>query len=288
MGHNTMQNSGSHNRRKYKIIALTITLCFISALSTVVVAYLLHPIEDGAIRTGGDTIALSPTYNAGQSLAQGGTAPDNRLDVTEKDGISWNQLEKLNIFNNPKYEGEKIIVPGSQGSYYFTLLNKSESVLDCLLTFAETNDYGVVMKYRLRTEQSYIFGDENNWITADGLADVKAVINVNNQQKYILDWIWVFEDATQETDRHDTSLGNTAYAENVPYILEMNVMAEQDTDSPKTPGTTPGTGDNDNVRAALIVLCFASLIIVLFIFREREKGTAVTQNVVSDNKDMDE
>ena len=84
------------------------------------------------------SLALLLTGGAFSAAAESGAvavAPDKAADglsVTEN-GVSWTQMDYLNIFNNPAYNGEKIVVPGQSGQYVFTVENHTAYILEYVL-----------------------------------------------------------------------------------------------------------------------------------------------------------
>ena len=74
----------------------------------------------------------------------------------------------------------------------------------------EASEYKVNLKYRLRRNNSYIIGNENNWVTADELKTEFSKININASDNYSLDWNWVYDDGN---DAEDTLVGKNMTSE---------------------------------------------------------------------------
>lgn len=111
------------------------------------------------------SLALLLTGGAFSAAAESGAvavAPDKAADglsVTEN-GVSWTQMDYLNIFNNPAYNGEKIVVPGQSGQYVFTVENHTAYILDYDVAVSEVNRWELPMVCRLRSEKGYTGGEE--------------------------------------------------------------------------------------------------------------------------------
>lgn len=116
----------------------------------------------------------------------------------KEDGISWVQLEDLNVFANPEYNGEKIIRPGSKGIYDFIIGNENDTTITYWFYMHEINEHKINMKYKLKLEGAYIFGSEDNWVGVLELKHQDLKLLSNSRSLYTLEWYW--EEGEQDTD----------------------------------------------------------------------------------------
>lgn len=253
-------------------------LVFVASVVAVVLAYdRIGRIDCDGIRTGGDTVrvsqsasllpasvpetapllALSREYDARGVVKFLDEAPSYNLSsvldkfglgfyVLENNAVNWNQLEQLDIFSNPEFNGEKLIAPGTAGSYYFTIKNNALFEITAKLVIADINEWDIPMKFRLRTNYEYIYGGSDTWLTSEEFATkvMKVSLPAKTEQNYIIDWQWVFYEDHQR-DLDDTYLGNAAYyhyAERV-YEYDFNgdgvIGAIDSEDGEFTPGSEP-------------------------------------------------
>ena len=151
------------------------------------------------------------------------TVTDNNT-VTENSGFLvtdnsqvWKTDTVLHIFENPIYNMQEKIAPGSTNGYAFTLINTNTFGVNCNVAFAENNAYGINMKYRLTQNGNYICGDSNTWVTYAELTLTNIKLNSNQTMPYILEWKW-FDSS------NDTAIGA---AGNVEYSLTIQIYATQ-------------------------------------------------------------
>ncbi len=203
------------------------------------------------------------------------------LDVIERNtGLSWTQVELADIFSNPEFGGEKLIAPGTTGSYYFTVKNNSNFGMHCDLHFEDINvpESKVPMLYRFRSEDEYIMGNETEWLTLEEIVDITIPLNISRAKEYILDWKWIFEDPEnlEERDKADTALGNEAArlakeGKDLEYKIQLVINAEQ-AEFPDDPGSgSPITGETTAYIAAGGILAFTSGAAIIIFAKRRKK-----------------
>lgn len=133
------------------------------------------------------------------------------IEITEDD-VNWNLLEQLNIFN-----GFKKIAPGNSGTYAFKISNKTNRSLIYDIQLKEINEYGINIKYKIKTNEKYIVGNENEALQPEKINIENIILNPNEEQEYILVWKW------EETE-HDTQIG---MLEKADYTLRIKIGAEE-------------------------------------------------------------
>ena len=134
--------------------------------------------------------------------------------ATEEDGTNWEDREDLSVFYNQTF-GDKVIVPGMTGAYRFRMQNNSPDPIVYSLTFSETNEYGIAMRYRLKRDGVYIAGEEN-YVTVEELCLEDLSVEEESITLFELEWVWAHNDAV------DTVAGENE----AMYYLHIDFLAE--------------------------------------------------------------
>ena len=151
-----------------------------------------------------------------------GNIPDENPDETEDaelevfdNDLEWSSTSQVHVFRNPVYEMDEIIAPGSTNSYKFYIRNNKECNIKYLLKFNEENPYGINMKYKLKKDGNYII---SNWVSANELVISDELLNSQEDDEYILEWMW------QHNDTVDADIGKNIDAY---YKLNITISGEQ-------------------------------------------------------------
>ena len=141
--------------------------------------------------------------------------PDGEVEVydNDKDPVTWNGSDNLNIFSNSIYNIDGVIAPESENTYQFVVRNNTKYKIKYSIDFIETNDYHINMKYKLKKNDSYII---NSYSKPNSLAVKDYVLNSGENDTYYLDWKWI-------SNNNDTEIGSNPEA---IYKLKIEVKAE--------------------------------------------------------------
>lgn len=146
---------------------------------------------------------------------------DNKVSMIKvmQGDIEITKETQLDIFNNEKYEGEKIIAPQSSGKYQFCISNETENDIKYHIKFLDEMRCFVNMKYKLKIDNIYIRGNENEYVDIEELEvnDISVLKNSNNI--YTLEWYW------EENDALDTIVGSQE--ETQYYTLKLEIESEE-------------------------------------------------------------
>ena len=126
----------------------------------------------------------------------------NGPEITEND-IEIGKDAELNIFNNVQFNGEKIIAPRSTGTYKFYIRNKSNSDMKYNIKFSDEMKKFVNMKYKLKIDNIYIRGSEENYISIDKLDVNNVTVPKDSVNIFTLEWYW------EDDDELDTAIGTS-------------------------------------------------------------------------------
>lgn len=141
--------------------------------------------------------------------------PINTLEITQNN-ISWDKIEDLDIFNNPEFNNEKIVVLMSKGSYEFVISNTINEKIKYSIMAEEVNDLNINMKYRLKLDNIYVVGDKDTWVDIKDLILQDVIVPKNSSNIYTLEWYW-------EESNNDTHIGSQVYAE---YKCRIKIVSE--------------------------------------------------------------
>lgn len=139
--------------------------------------------------------------------------------VVTEDDIGIEKDTKLNIFNNEKFEGEKIIAPHSQGTYKFYIKNKSNRDINYNIKFSDEMKKFVNMKYRLKIDNIYIRGNEEGYTTIENLDVNNITVPKDSINVFTLEWYW------EDNDELDTKVGTS---EERYYTINLKIEVSQD------------------------------------------------------------
>ena len=139
--------------------------------------------------------------------------------VVTEDNIGIEKDTKLNIFNNEKFEGEKIIAPHSQGTYKFYIKNKSNRDINYNIKFSDEMKKFVNMKYRLKIDNIYIRGNEEGYTTIENLYVNNVTVPKDSINMFTLEWYW------EDNDELDTKVGTS---DERYYTINLKIEAFKD------------------------------------------------------------
>ena len=139
--------------------------------------------------------------------------------LTEQD-MKEVKNNQLNIFNNEKFNGKKIIAPHSKGTYQFYIKNISKSDVKYDIKFTDEMKHFVNMKYKLKMDNIYIKGNADNYVTLDELNLNDIVVLKDSINIFTLEWYW------EDDDELDTYVGGKP-EENRYYKLNLEINSEE-------------------------------------------------------------
>ena len=188
----------------------------------------------------------------------------------------------VNSFNNK----DKLLAPGTENTYSFTLKNDGEISLDYRL---EVDAYFKNTEYVLPIEAKmfdytgkYLCGSESEWrpvLELDPIEDT-GVLAAGKIADYTLQWQWPFErfdgDGLDANDEFDTMLGNLAAdGESLELHIIIRTVAEAD-DDPHHPGgeDNPRTGEFGYIPVLAVTAVAALVVIIILASGKRKKNWA--------------
>lgn len=126
------------------------------------------------------------------------------------------QNEELNIFKNEKFNNEAIIAPKSKGTYKFYIENIADENVSYDIIFTDEMSNKINMKYRLKLDNVYIRGNENEYVDIEKLSVDDITVLKNSVNIFILEWYW------EDDDKNDTYVGSIKNDEYYKLNLKIN------------------------------------------------------------------
>lgn len=137
--------------------------------------------------------------------------------VDDKSG-NYVYQNNLNIFRNPAFNYKNKIAPGSHNTYNFQVHNSSNMTLNYNIDFSVESEYDINLKYRIRKNNEYIAGDENNYVSINDISIPLTLLNSDSTDNYSIDWKWF------DNDENDNIIGENMKEE---YKLMIHIYFDQ-------------------------------------------------------------
>lgn len=153
-----------------------------------------------------------------KEVSTGVNEPDvDIINVTEND-IKINKDTQLNIFNNKKFDENKIIAPHSKGTYKFCVKNQANRDITYNIKLEDQMKYLINMKYKLKIDNIYIRGNENTYVSINELNVNDIIVMKDSNNIYSLEWYW------EDDNEKDTYIGSLKTDEY--YTLKLKIQSK--------------------------------------------------------------
>ena len=106
---------------------------------------------------------------------------NNQIEKT-----TWKSNNTLRIISNPMYQIDNIISNSYTNAYVFKIKNNTNYKVNYSISFIENTSMNI--KYRLKRENTYIKGNENNWVSYKELNIYNQKIDNSSIDTYYLEW----------------------------------------------------------------------------------------------------
>lgn len=243
-------------------------------------------------RSQGGTVVTAGQRQADGTVTFRNYSPVNHQLLTAKPGFQvyddntvWSGQTDIEIFKI-SYEngtgavtvnsenGEKVLAPGTENTYRFTLENTGNVSLDYELTmeayFSHQETPIPIYARVVDHNGNYLAG------TAEAKTDVldlnqvheKGTLRAGYVAPHTLEWEWPFE----LDDEYDTMLGNMAVEEDITLTVVIKTIASCNAD-PDAPGGNPKTGDDTPIGllVGLMAVSAVGLVVLLLPRKKREE-----------------
>lgn len=142
-----------------------------------------------------------------------------KLIKVTADDIEITKNTELNIFENDKFDGKKIIAPKSKGEYTFCVKNIADKNITYNIDFKNQMNLPVNMKYKLKIDNIYIKGDQDTYVDIEDLKAKNIIVLKDSINVFTLEWYW------EDDDVNDTLVGSQQT--NQYYTLNLGIQAEE-------------------------------------------------------------
>lgn len=202
------------------------------------------------------------------SLTVGGFRYANQ---EQKEDKVWAAFSDVEIFKTSYANGEgivtvdggkdKVIAPGTENTYTFTLQNSGAVALDYMLNLdaffgGGIEELPILVRVR-KNDGDFLLGGQDTYVDLVQLNTVSevGVLGAGRYQTYHLDWKWEFEG----DDAYDTLLGNLSISGEQSLDITISTVAEAAPDPDHSGGdiTPPQTGDDFSFFWWLLVALLA-------------------------------
>ena len=167
-----------------------------------------------------DSSNKNTNSNEQSNKSNSNTNLEDEFYVSDNKIVKWNDNTNLNIFTDSK-KISKVngkIAPESTGIYVFNVNNKTKYNLKYNISFIESNEYSINMKYKLKKGNTYLV---DQYVSYEQLNINDMLLNSNKTDVYSLEWKWV-----GDNDNNDTTIGMSAKDGDINYSLKINIEAE--------------------------------------------------------------
>lgn len=178
--------------------------------------------------------------------------------------------------------GDKIVAPGTDGQYTFSLKNTGSKEADYKVWIEagiSSGDIDFPVLTKMKNTDGWLLGSDDVWENAEDLNGVSAQgqMEAGKSQDYTIYWQWPFE---QEEDERDTALGNLNDGQELTYTVTIHTQASMDTDSgaaDRSQGTAINsvkTGDYTPVTRWILILTAAAAVFgmgLYFIYKRKKE-----------------
>lgn len=160
-------------------------------------------------------------FGAKDATANPNDIADEKISLIKvmQDDLQITKDTQLDIFSNVKYDGEKIIAPKSSGTYQFCVSNEAKNDILYHIKFSDEMKNFVNMKYRLKIDNVYIRGNENNYVSIEQLDVDNITVLKDSNNIFTLEWYW------EDSDEKDTFVGSQE--ERQYYTLNLEIEAKE-------------------------------------------------------------
>jgi len=179
----------------------------------------------------------------------------------QSDGKVFGKETQLDIFQDPKLGGQKLVHPFSEGSYTFAVHNSAKSApLPYSLEITGTNPEDIPLVFNLTKNGEYVHGGAGfaNMVPFSELNFPELMLDGKRTDLYTIHWKW-----KTTSDEIDTAIGNIGTQTYTLVIKAVGSIPES---------AAPKTGDSAKLFVWFsLALASALLLFVLLFFKRRKE-----------------
>lgn len=178
---------------------------------------------------------------------------------------------------------DKVIAPGTEGSYTFELQNTGGAA-DYKIwveAYESVGSENIPLQARMSGEDGWLLGGKDSWLPASELNGISEErhLDAGKNADYTIYWQWPFE---READGTDTDLGNLSVGQNLTYTVTIYTLTSgygeaggTNADENQNPIIrvlhAVRTGDAAPVLLWIVVLLAAAGVIIFLLLRRKKE-----------------
>lgn len=228
------------------------------------------------------TIAGNASGNTAGSANTGFQVSDDQQVWNTDTSIDLFHIRYTNGYGEVSVQGEneeKVIAPGTDGKYTFSLKNTGSGEADYKVwveASVSSGDLEFPVLTKMKNSSGWLLGSDDTWEGAKDLNGVstQGQMAAGKSDDYTIYWQWPFE---QEEDQRDTALGNLGDGQELTYTVTIHTQASMDTDSgaaDRSQGTSASavkTGDDTPIIQWILILTLAAAALGMGLYYTKKK-----------------
>ena len=200
-------------------------------------------------------------------------AEDVMVVYQQKDGKIFGLTTSLDIFDDPKLGGQKLVHPFTKGTYTFAVFNNSGSaLLPYALDIIAENPDNIPLVFSVQKNGVYVFGgaDKASMLPITEINFPEISLGGKKTDTYTLKWEW-----KTESDAQDTAIGNIGTQLYTLTIRATGTISE---------GEGPGTGDAYHRLLWVMLILVCVLLLFLLLYKRRKDEDEETVQAAAENR----
>lgn len=170
--------------------------------------------------------------------------------------------------------GHKIVAPGTDGSYTFSLKNSGKASANYKVWVkSELNRVllDAPVQVRMSDSKNWLLGDENTWKDASSLNGVttEQSVGAGKSVEYTIYWKWPYE---VDNDFMDTTMGNASVNQDLSCTVTIYTLTETDENSS---ANISWDSINTSVQSHMLVWIVVMIVsggLLVLVLRRRKNG----------------
>lgn len=185
---------------------------------------------------------------------------DSAADIDEN-GVIRLSMFKPDYSSVNAQNGDNVVAPGTEKNTCIRFLNKAGGTVSYTAVLYRLDTTEVPVTASLSGADAVGTYSLPGGVTADQVIDaVGGTVDGSSVELLDIDWLWQFS-VDDDTDRHDTGLGNESVPDEVNYGLYLVV-----TDNNTGDTVSPKTGDSSKMMLWFVLLVISLCAVVFFLF----------------------
>lgn len=219
-----------------------------------------------------------------------GSTKSDSLSQSETNQSVWSTETPVDIFQRSytNKDGEvsvvsgttdKVVAPGTDGSYTFTLKNTGNTTADYKVwveTSISSGLSGKELKTKMSGKDGWLLGGSDSWENIEQLNEIseESSLDAGKSTAYTISWLWPFE---QDMDDYDTDLGNLAVDQKLTYTVTIHTITTANTEDGHSGSNvikklrSAKTGDTIHLALWIAFAAVSAGVIIFLVFKRKKE-----------------